>query len=345
LEKEFRPIVSQHTLPADMMPLQRGSLEKTREEAGSQTVFVAFVLDAANKSLSLFTVGDAVAVVYGATDNHRAGISRLIPTEPSGRWSSSGNTKLRLTVVSESNVEGVTIKSDGARDWGEQPNEQERNRHAFRESAGEWAVHDDVSFVSAVLNGADANPGLREKQRRKGTVISANTKRPGDKNPLNSQKTLTSLPEVATVKSVPSGPLAWALLSVAIAVVILSGTVAFQTLTLKSIYTVDGYTQRIKQVIASGPASEPPKNRMQPNAPLAPAPPRSLDPLLEPSVDDFLPKNVSRKVVCACVAPATKTDPRNRARPQNQPVAPAARAVGTVQSSDTQAKAAPASKP
>jgi hypothetical protein len=150
-ERQFKTGIDGYLLPAHLQPLQRAALEQTRDQAGSQAVFAAFVLNAEARSLRLFEVGDAVAVVHCARGDTNGSHSKVIQADRRGRWSSAGRADLRLEEVNEQDVKGVVIKSDGAKDWGASLARHKFNQAAFFEVASELAGYDDVSFVAAVF--------------------------------------------------------------------------------------------------------------------------------------------------------------------------------------------------
>jgi hypothetical protein len=150
-EREFKTRIDCYVLPTRLQPLQRHALEQTRRQAGSQAVFAAFVLDAEAKSLRLFEVGDALAVVHCSRGETDGSHSKVIQADHRGRWSSAGRTHLLLEEINERDVKGIVIKSDGAKDWGASLASHKFNRAAFFEVAPEFAGYDDVSFVAAVF--------------------------------------------------------------------------------------------------------------------------------------------------------------------------------------------------
>jgi protein phosphatase 2C-like protein/all-beta uncharacterized protein len=150
-ERDFKIRIDDYVLPAHLQPLQRGALEQTRERAGSQAVFAAFVLDVEARRLRLFEVGDALAVVHCARGETNGSHSKVIQANHKGRWSSVGRTDLLLEEIDEWDVKGVIVKSDGASIWGENLGSRKFGRAAFFEVAPELANYDDVSFVAAVF--------------------------------------------------------------------------------------------------------------------------------------------------------------------------------------------------
>jgi hypothetical protein len=150
-ERVFKTRIDNYVLPTRLQPLQRDALEQTRRQAGSQAVFAAFVLDTEARSLRLFEVGDALAVVHCARGETNGSHSKVIQADRRGRWSSAGRTHLLLEEINERDVKGIVIKSDGAKDWGASLASHKFNRAAFFEVAPEFACYDDVSFVAAVF--------------------------------------------------------------------------------------------------------------------------------------------------------------------------------------------------
>lgn len=152
LESEFEFEIDSYPIPEHILSLQRSALEEVRKNSGSQAVFAAFVLDAIEKKLRLFEVGDAMAVVHCARDETNGSHSKVIRANPAGRWSSVGRTELLLEEVNERDVRGVVIKSDGARDWGMSLAGSKLSEAAFYDVANDFANYDDVSFVAAVIH-------------------------------------------------------------------------------------------------------------------------------------------------------------------------------------------------
>src|SRR5262245_32768854 len=150
-EREFKTRIDRYVLPARLQSLQRHALEQTRRQAGSQAVFAAFVLDTEAKTLRLFEVGDALAVVHCSRGENNGSHSKVIQADHRGRWSSAGRSHLLLEEINERDVKGIVIKSDGAKDWGVSLASHKFNETAFFEVAPEFASYDDVSFVAAVF--------------------------------------------------------------------------------------------------------------------------------------------------------------------------------------------------
>ena len=133
--------VRSRTLPAHLFEIQRDALEATRQ-SGSQTVFAAFLLDVDARRATVYQVGDVDAIVTCVD-----GEQRFVRADPAGRWSSAGQSEMRMDRKDFHNVVSVLLKSDGVgASWGS-PADGVYDPERFAALAREKAEKDDLSYV------------------------------------------------------------------------------------------------------------------------------------------------------------------------------------------------------
>ena len=145
LEEEFAADVEAFKVPEYLPWMLKDNLESVRQKSGSQAVFTAFVLDLLNSRLSLYQVGDVIAIIHYFDKPSEA----AQPPSIKGRWSSARKSDLLLEVTIHDRVRGVVVKSDGAgKDWGQSIDGDVLDEDSFKPLAQKQAGMDDVSFIA-----------------------------------------------------------------------------------------------------------------------------------------------------------------------------------------------------
>jgi hypothetical protein len=145
LEEEFAAEVEAFEVPEHLPWMLRDNLESVRQKSGSQSVFTAFVLDLLNSRLSLYQVGDVIAIIHYSDNSSE----EAQPASIKGRWSSARKSDLLLKETIRDGVKGVVVKSDGAgKDWGRSIDDDVLGEGSFKPLAQKQAGMDDVSFIA-----------------------------------------------------------------------------------------------------------------------------------------------------------------------------------------------------
>jgi hypothetical protein len=142
-EATFSKTVEDHRISADLPVTLINTLERKRQK-GSQTVFAGFVLEIAYSKVTLYQVGDIKALIHNSKPH-----PELVEAAAAGRWSSGGQSLLRLKRTFFENVDGLVIKSDGVSDdWGCTLDESALNSEQFNLMTDMRSPLDDVSFIA-----------------------------------------------------------------------------------------------------------------------------------------------------------------------------------------------------
>ena len=145
LEEEFAADVEAFKVPEHLPLMLKDNLESVRQKSGSQAVFTAFVMDLLNTRLSLYQVGDVIAIIHYLDKPSEA----AQPSSNKGRWSSARKSDLLLEDIIRDGVKGVVVKSDGAgKDWGQSIDGDVLDEESFKPLAQKQAGMDDVSFIA-----------------------------------------------------------------------------------------------------------------------------------------------------------------------------------------------------
>ncbi len=148
ISEQVGEVVQNYKIPDHVNGILKTVLEESRQE-GSQAVFSAFIWDALAQQATVYKVGDCFA---SFVDNH--GRTTIQESDPSGRFSSKGDTALQLVCETYSDICAAFVASDGlTRDQSLSARPEELVEDLFKEKAEELSRYDDVSFAYAERQG------------------------------------------------------------------------------------------------------------------------------------------------------------------------------------------------
>jgi len=131
-------------IPEHVNGILKTVLEEARRE-GSQAVFSAFVWDVLTQQATVIKVGDCFASVV-----NNQGETKVQESDASGRFSSAGDTDLKLVCQAFENISAVFVATDGlTRNHALSADPERLTEDLFREAASELSRYDDVSFSYA----------------------------------------------------------------------------------------------------------------------------------------------------------------------------------------------------
>lgn len=175
IERDLAQEVEGFAIPSRLPEVVRNGLEGVRQTAGSQAVFVAFVIDRALRKLSAYAVGDAYLYAFAPAANSaweagENGGFRLI-SAPDGRLRSLGGTSSPVAYAVLENVSGVVLHSDGLPpEWG--LTLESAGQPVLEDKLEDWSEKDDASLVF-VLDSSRAPIVAPTRAADEPTVVSA----------------------------------------------------------------------------------------------------------------------------------------------------------------------------
>lgn len=148
--------IARFELPLDLSKAERESLERKRSQVGSHAVFVAVVVDLAQRTARFYRVGDAAMAFVQEGDTR----TQQLVSDDKARWTSLAGLTGPLLVCDVPGVRRVMLFSDGWRDDSRAPGARLRDSDWFAaesEAAQQLSSGDDVAVLEIVkLSGPSA---------------------------------------------------------------------------------------------------------------------------------------------------------------------------------------------